>query len=200
VFGYTSARSEILHWNTYGTAPTSYRLGCDINGTHCAGGTTTAPYNVTIAQRKFMSSAPHRAAELNSYQRVGCASASASGQTWFACLFADGGSTIRPSPTPAAPSSPATPVATPAASVTMVAACSGINLRTSTSTTSNVETKLASSAKVTVVATVGGSKWHTTCPSAKSGSTWRRISAINGKTVRSLYGRTYLYAATGVLR
>ena len=93
VFGYTLARSEILHWNSYGTATTSYRLGCDINGAHCVGGTTTAPYTVTLAQRNFMSSAPHRAAELNSYQRVGCASAKGGGRTYFACLFADGGPT-----------------------------------------------------------------------------------------------------------
>jgi hypothetical protein len=51
-----------------------------------------------------------------------------------------------------------------------------------------------------VVATVSGSHWSTTCPGAKSGSTWYRISAINGRSVSSLYGRTYLYAATGVLK
>ena len=96
VFGYTLARSEILHWNGYGTATTSYRLGCDINGAHCGGGTTTAPYTVTLAQRNFMSSAPHRAAELNWYQRVGCASAKGGGRTYFACLFADGGPAIPP--------------------------------------------------------------------------------------------------------
>ena len=75
VFGYTGARSEILHWNRSGTTTTTYRLGCDINGAACAGGTTSAPYRVALAQRSFMSSAPHRAAELNSYQRFGCGSA-----------------------------------------------------------------------------------------------------------------------------
>ncbi|HEV8403332.1 MAG TPA: SH3 domain-containing protein [Candidatus Limnocylindrales bacterium] len=187
VFGYTLARSEILHWNGYGTATTSYRLGCDIDGAHCAGGTTTAPYTVTLAQRNFMSSAPHRAAELNSYQRVGCASAKGGGRTYFACLFADGG--------PATTSPTAT-----ASSSAMVPACSGVNIRTGTTTTSAIKTRLGTSAKVTVVATVSGSHWNTTCPGAKSGSTWYRISAINGKSVSSLYGRSYLYAATGVLK
>jgi hypothetical protein len=191
VFGYTQARSEILHWNGYGTATTSYRLGCDINGAHCAGGTTTAPYTVTLAQRNFMSSAPHRAAELNSYQRVGCASAKGGGRTYFACLFADGG------PAGASPTSATT---ASAASTSMVPACSGVNVRTGTSTTSAIKTRLATSTKVTVVGTVSGSHWSTTCAGAKSGSTWYRISAIGGKSVSSLYGRSYLYAATGVLK
>ena len=186
VFGYTLARSEILHWNGYGTASTSYRLGCDINGTHCVGGTTTAPYTVTLAQRNFMSSAPHRAAELNAYQRVGCASATASGRTYFACLFADGGPTITPPPKPT--------------TKTMVEACSGVNVRTGTSTSSTVERQLASTTKVTVVATVSGSSWSASCAGAKSGSTWYRISAIDGRSVQSLYGRSYLYAASGVLK
>jgi uncharacterized protein YgiM (DUF1202 family) len=191
VFGYALARSEILHWNGYGTATTSYRLGCDINGKNCAGGTTTAPYTVTLAQRNFMSSAPHRAAELNSYQRVGCASAKGGGRTYFACLFADGGSTSS-APAPARTPSPT--------STTMVPACSGVNVRTAASTASAVRTVIATSAKVTVVATVSGSHWSATCPGAKAGTTWYRISAINGKSVSSLYGRSYLYAATGVLK
>jgi hypothetical protein len=193
VFGYTQARSEILHWNAYGTAPTSYRLGCDINGAKCKGGTTTAPYTVTLAQRNFMSSAPHRAAELNVYQRFGCASASASGRTYFACLFADGGPALPPPPPPSPPPPPTT------ASSTMVPACSQVNVRTGPSTGSAVRTRLAASTRVTVVAKVSGSKWTTTCPTAESGSTWYRISAINGKSVRTLYGLSYLYAATGAL-
>ena len=192
VFGYTRARSEILHWNGYGTAPTAYRLGCDINGAKCAGGTTTAPYTVTLAQRNFMSSAPHRAAELNSYQRVGCGSAKGSGRTYFACLFADGGPTPTPSPKP--------PPSASAASTSMVAACAGVNVRTGTSTGSTARTQLATNARVTVVTKVSGSSWRATCPSATSGSSWYRISAINGKSVTSLYGVTYLYAATGVLK
>jgi hypothetical protein len=191
VFGYTSARSEILHWNSYGTATTSYRLGCDINGAHCAAGSTSAPYTVTLAQRNFMSSAPHRAAELNSYQRVGCGSAKSGARTYFACLFADGG----PTTTSATLASTHSPTST-----AMVPACSGVNVRTGTSTTAAVKARLATGAKLTVVATVSGSHWTTNCAGAKSGATWYRISAINGKSVASLYGRPYLYAATGVLK
>ena len=75
-----------------------------------------------------------------------------------------------------------------------------MNLRTGASTTSAIETRPATTARLTVVATVSGSHWSAVCPSAKSGSSWYRISAINGKSVASLYGRQYLYAATGVLK
>ena len=191
VFGYAGARSEILHWNSYGTAKTSYRLGCDIHGKACRGGTTSAPYTVTLAQRNFMSSAPHRAAELNSYQRFGCGSARVPGtsKTYFACLFADGGSTIH------APTNPP-----PASTTTMAPACAGVNLRTGPSTSSAIKVRLRTSARVTVVAKLTGGHWAATCPTAKSGTGWSRVSSINGRSVKSLYGVTWLYAATGVLK
>jgi hypothetical protein len=193
-FGYAGARSEILHWNGYpSAAKTTYRLGCDIAGKNCKDATTTAPYTVTLAQRNFMSSAPHRAAELNRYQRFGCGTARAPGssRTYFACLFADGGSTI-PVTAPAPAPTPTT--------MTMAPACAGVNLRTGTSTSTGVKVRLGTSGRVTVVATVSGSHWATSCPTAKTGSGWYRISAVNGKSVRSLYGVTWLYAATGVLK
>ncbi|HEX6867841.1 MAG TPA: hypothetical protein VF119_03500 [Candidatus Limnocylindrales bacterium] len=191
VFGYTGARSEILHWNRSGTTTTTYRLGCDINGTSCAGGTTSAPYRVTLAQRSFMSSAPHRAAELNSYQRFGCGTAVAlvpgTNKTYFACLFADGGSTL--------------PVTPPAAAATIMApACADVNLRTGPSTARAVKARLGTSARVTVVANVSGGHWSATCAGPKSGTTWARISAIDGRTVMSRYGVTWLYAAAGLLK
>ena len=190
VFGYAGARSEILHWNSYGTARTTYRLGCDIHGKECSGGTTSAPYTVTLAQRSFMSSAPHRAAELNSYQRFGCGTAKVPGtsKTYFACLFADGGSTIA---TPIPPTTPTT---------TMTPACAGVNLRSGPSTSSPVKVRLGTSARVTVVASVTGGHWIATCPTAKSGTGWSRISIVNGRSVKSLYGVSWLYAATGVLK
>jgi hypothetical protein len=93
-----------------------------------------------------------------------------------------------------------TPPSASAASTSMAAACTGVNVRTGTSTSSTVRTQLATSAVVTVVAKVSGSSWQATCPSATSGSKWYRISAINGKSVKSLYGVSYLYAAAGVLK
>jgi len=191
-FGYAGARSEILHWNGYpSTAKTTYRLGCDIVGKNCKDATTTAPYTVTLAQRNFMNSAPHRAAELNSYQRFGCGTARVAGspKTYFACLFADGGSSIPAMSRPPAP-----------ASTTMAPACANVNLRAGTSTSTAVRARVGTSARISIVDTVSGSHWSASCPASKSGNGWYRISAVNGKSVKSLYGLTWLYAATGVLR
>ena len=94
----------------------------------------------------------------------------------------------------------AAPAPVNAASQAMVPACSGVNVRASASTSAAVRTRLATSAKVTVAATVPGSSWRTDCAGPKAGSTWHRISHVNGATVRSLYGVTYVYAAGGLLR
>ena len=43
--------------------------------------------------------------------------------------------------------------------------------------------------------------WRTTCAGkAVSGKTWYRILSVNGKSVKSLYGVTYLYAASGLFK
>ncbi len=114
VFGYTQARSEILHWNMVGTSATTYLLGCDIDGRSCKGTKTSTPQTVAVAQRNFMSSAPHRASELAAYRRFGCGTATdrVTRKTYFACLFADAASTTFP-PTPA-PTPKPTPKPTPA--------------------------------------------------------------------------------------
>jgi GH25 family lysozyme M1 (1,4-beta-N-acetylmuramidase) len=84
---------------------------------------------------------------------------------------------------------------------TKAAACSGVNLRKSASTSGAIRTTITAGTKVTVVATVGGSSWRVTCAGRTvSGSTWYRISAINGKSVTSLYGLSYLYSATGLFK
>lgn len=191
VFGYSLARSEILHWNSYGSAPTTYALGCDIDGTGCTGGTTTTPYTVALAQRSFMSSSPHRTSELASYQRFGCGSATVPGttRTYFACLFSDSGSSW----------SPGSDGALSPAAQQMAPACSGVNIRTGASTSSAIMTTLGTTASLTVVATVPGSTWSTDCAGRKSGSSWYQVSQVNGQPVSTLYGVAALYAATGVL-
>jgi len=214
VFGYTGARSEILHWNSYGSAPSTYQVGCTIGGSGCVGGTTTAPYTVALAQRSFMGSSPHRTAQLASYERFGCGSATVPGttKTYYACLFANGGSSWAPAPVPApapapAPDPAATPAPAPAptdpavapAGQAMVPACSGANLRTGTSTGFAVRATLGTSASVTVTGTVAGAAWSTDCNGPKAGSTWYQVSHVNGQPVAALYGVAALYAATGVL-
>ncbi len=216
VFGYSLARSEILHWNMVGSSPTAYALGCDIGGASCPGGTTTAPETVTLAQRSFMSSTPHRSSELAAYQRFGCGAATVPGmnRTYFACLFADGGSSTfappapapaplpvpTPAPTPAPGSDPAPPDPAPTpADGAMATACDGVNLRTAASTSASIGARLSAGTAVTVDATFIGSSWSTVCAGSTSGTTWYRVTHVNGTAVGSLYGVGALFAATGLL-
>jgi hypothetical protein len=85
------------------------------------------------------------------------------------------------------------------ATVTKAAVCSA-NLRTSASTSARTRTSIKVGTKVTVVTSVTGGSWRTTCGKAVSGRTWYRISAINGRSVKSLYGVTYLYAAISLFK
>jgi GH25 family lysozyme M1 (1,4-beta-N-acetylmuramidase) len=81
------------------------------------------------------------------------------------------------------------------------AACSGVSLRTSPRTTATRKRTLSAGTRVTGYGTVSGGSFSTTCNGSKvAGSTWWRITAIGGKSVKSLYGVTYLYAANGLLR
>ena len=116
-------------------------------------------------------------------------------------------STPAPTPTPAPAPTPApTPTPTPSPSpspstTTLAAACDGVNLRTSASTSGAIKTSVMANTTVTVIATVTGSSWQTPCAGASvSGSTWYRISTVNGKSVSALYGVSYLYAATRLFK
>ena len=95
---------------------------------------------------------------------------------------------------PVAASSPAA-AATPA----MTPACAGANLRAAPSLSGSPTASLPLGASVTVGGTVAGSAWSAVCPTAKSGSTWYLVTAVNGLPVSSAYGVSALYAATGVL-
>ena len=85
-------------------------------------------------------------------------------------------------------------VAATTAGTTMRARCETI-LRTGPSRAYPIKTRIAKGSPVTVVAKVSGGSWGGECNgTAISGSNWYRISAINGRSVKSLYGVTYLYA------
>lgn len=84
-------------------------------------------------------------------------------------------------------------------SATLWTSCSGTNLRTSASSTATIKARLAKGAKVVVYGTTGGGRWSVTCPRSTSGTSWWRVTTINGRSVRSLYGVTYLYASTALL-
>lgn len=86
------------------------------------------------------------------------------------------------------------------AATTVTPKCDAVNLRTGAGTTYAKKTSVNEGAKLTVVATVTGGSWSATCVTALSGTSWHRISAINGRSVSSLYGVTYLYGASKLFK
>ena len=85
--------------------------------------------------------------------------------------------------------------------VALAAACSGVALRAAPKTTATLKVRLASGTTVTAYGTVAGGSWSTSCSGSKvSGASWYRITAVNGKSVKSLFGVTYLYGARGLFR
>ncbi|MEO8274078.1 MAG: hypothetical protein ABI620_08420, partial [Chloroflexota bacterium] len=83
------------------------------------------------------------------------------------------------------------------AATTVTPKCDATNLRTGASTSYTKKTSVNTSAKLTVVATVTGGSYATSCNGISlTGSSWYKFNAINGKSVSSLYGVTYLYGAS----
>ena len=69
------------------------------------------------------------------------------------------------------------------------------SLRTRPSTSATVRTTVQVGARVSVTTRVIGGSWRSTCNGRTvTSSYWYRISAINGRSVSSLYGVSYLYA------
>src|SRR3954452_10629687 len=88
-----------------------------------------------------------------------------------------------------------------AGSVMKVTACDGVSLRTLPKTTATRKTILRAGIRLTVTATVTGSRYTVNCAGRTiSGTGWYRISAINDRSVSSLYHVTYLYAAGALLK
>jgi GH25 family lysozyme M1 (1,4-beta-N-acetylmuramidase) len=80
-----------------------------------------------------------------------------------------------------------------------IAACDGVSLRVSASTSATRKASLAEGNSVQVVARVTGGSWTTECDGKNdSGNTWFRIAYVSGKSVTSRYGVTYVYAATSL--
>jgi GH25 family lysozyme M1 (1,4-beta-N-acetylmuramidase) len=86
-----------------------------------------------------------------------------------------------------------------AASSSYAANCP-VNLRGSTSTGATVIAVISTNTVVTASGTVAGGSWSATCVSNVSGSSWYAITAVNGKSASSLYGRSTVYAASGLFR
>jgi GH25 family lysozyme M1 (1,4-beta-N-acetylmuramidase) len=86
-----------------------------------------------------------------------------------------------------------------ASSTRYVSNC-GTNLRSRPTTSSTIRKVITVDTVVTVVGKVAGGYWSASCRTWVKGSYWYKISAINGKSVSSLTGAAYLYAATGLFR
>jgi hypothetical protein len=83
----------------------------------------------------------------------------------------------------------------------MTARCDGVSLRTKPKATATRKARINEGADVVAVAIVRGGRWTTKCDgSSSTGRSWYRIASVNGKSVSRLYGRTYVYAATSLLR
>ena len=78
------------------------------------------------------------------------------------------------------------------------AACDAVSLRTGSSTGATKKASIAEGTRVTVIGTVTGGSWSTTCDGPVSGSAWYKISQVNGKSVSSLYGVSAVYGARGL--
>lgn len=96
--------------------------------------------------------------------------------------------------------SAAAPAPTLAATV-LSARCDGVNLRSKPSSSAHLYRTLPAGAKVVATAKVTGTRWSVRCGgTSSSGSSWWRISSINGRSVKSLFGVSYVYGATALFR
>jgi hypothetical protein len=86
------------------------------------------------------------------------------------------------------------------ATTTKVARCNA-NLRTRPYTSAQRRVTIKTGARIAVVTSVTGGSWRVWCGGRyRAGRSWYRISAINGRSVRRLYGVSYLYAASGLFK
>jgi SpoIID/LytB domain protein len=86
------------------------------------------------------------------------------------------------------------------AATTVTPRCDATNLRTGPGTTYAKKASVNMGTKLVVAATVSGGSWSATCGTALSGASWYRFSSINGHSVSSLYGVTYVYGATKLFK
>lgn len=87
-----------------------------------------------------------------------------------------------------------------AGATTMAPKCNYVRIRTGPSTAYAIKATLMTTSRVSVVATVSGGSYGTTCGTWVSGSTWYRINAVNGRSTSSLYGVSYVYGASRLFK
>jgi hypothetical protein len=126
---------------------------------------------------------------------VSCAGRSVSGTTWYR-VTAIGGTSIDRFTSDTSVYIAAGFVK--AVSIHRTASCA-VGLRTSPKSTSTRKVVIPTGAKVTVAAKVSGGSWVKDCAGReRRGSSWYRITAVNGVSTKSRYGLSALYAPSGV--
>src|SRR4029077_101485 len=85
-----------------------------------------------------------------------------------------------------------------AASTSAWSANCAVNVRTRPTTLATRKTVISTNAVVTASAKVAGGSYGTTCRTRLYGSSWLAITAINGRSVESLFGVATLYAASAL--
>ena len=75
-----------------------------------------------------------------------------------------------------------------------------VKIRTSPKTSATVKKIIAKGTVVTAVGTVTGSSYKADCGTSVSGSSWLKITAINGKSTLSLWNRSAVYAAAKLFK
>ncbi|HEX5239708.1 MAG TPA: GH25 family lysozyme [Candidatus Limnocylindrales bacterium] len=83
---------------------------------------------------------------------------------------------------------------------TSLATNCGVNLRARPSTSSTIKHSVPTDTVVGAIEKVSGGSWKADCGRSVSGSSWFKITSVNGKSVSSLYGVSAVYAATGLFR
>lgn len=87
------------------------------------------------------------------------------------------------------------------AATTLATRCDGVSLRARPSSTARSLRSLPAGASVVATARVSGGRWSVRCAgSSASGSSWWRITAINGRSVKALFGVTYVYGASALFK
>jgi hypothetical protein len=114
------------------------------------------------------------------------------------------GASEAPSSSPGASGAPsdAPSDAVPSASLpagTRTTACDSVALRTKAATSGGLVVRIAKGTLVHVAATVNGSA-YTPGACGVAGSSWLKIDKVDGKTVKSLYGASFVYAAAGLFQ
>ena len=131
--------------------------------------------------------------------RVRCAGRTYTGNTWYRINNVNGRSASSRYGVSYVYS--ATALLKPVTAYPKYTACDGVALRAKPSISSTREAVLPVAVKVSVVARVSGGRWIVSCNGkSTTGTSWYRITIVNGRNVTNRYGVTYVYAATALFR